>query len=207
MYSFPLPFGLRHLPPHAFYHRLCSRVCVVRSMTSPPSTPPTADDVGSIFREGIIANATYIALIAGSLGAVPMYTLVRFPPADAMAGCMLLAVCGGTLATVTGPIVRATLTNVTHGRQRGLAFASFALFDDVGKGAGPALISVLIQSFGRRWTFAAAMWLWVPCAVLNGLTAYTVAADEKQAARMAGGHTVLRLPASGAQNHLHDKRD
>lgn len=128
-----------------------------------------------------------LMLIAGSLGAVPMYTLVRFPPADAMAGCMLLAVCGGTLATVTGPIVRATLTNVTHGRQRGLAFASFALFDDVGKGAGPALISVLIQSFGRRWTFAAAMWLWVPCAVLNGLTAYTVAADEKQAARMAGG--------------------
>ena len=46
-------------------------------MTSPPSTPPTADDVGSIFREGIIANATYIALIAGSLGAATLLIVIN----------------------------------------------------------------------------------------------------------------------------------
>lgn len=127
-----------------------------------------------------------LMLAAGSLGSLPMYVLVAHPPTDAMATCMLLAACGGALATITGPNVRATLTNVTHGQQRGLAFASFALFDDVGKGAGPAIIAILIQRFGRRATFAAAMFGWVPCAVLNGLTAHTVVADQQRAARAAG---------------------
>lgn len=127
-----------------------------------------------------------LMLVAGSLGSVPMYVLVAHTPVDAIAGCMLLAVCGGVLATITGPNVRANLTNVTHGRQRGLAFASFALFDDVGKGAGPALIALMVQRVGRRTTFAMAMFGWVPCAICNGLTAYTATADERRAARMIG---------------------
>jgi len=127
-----------------------------------------------------------LMLVAGTLGSVPMYLLIAHTPVDAMVKCMLLAASGGVLATITGPNVRANLTNVTHGRQRGLAFASFALFDDVGKGAGPALIAIMVQQIGRRATFALAMFGWVPCAICNGLTAYTAAVDERRAARMLG---------------------
>ena len=55
--------------------------------------------------------------------------------------------------------VRAVLTNTTRPDERGLAFASFALCDDLGKGAGPALLAHFVHRYGRRAMFAWAMFL------------------------------------------------
>ena len=52
----------------------------------------------------------------------------------------------GLLATQTGPIVRACLTNTTAPRARASAFAVFALFDDLGKGFGPVVIARLVNT-------------------------------------------------------------
>ena len=53
----------------------------------------------------------------------------------AYAGAILL----GFLAGATGPIVRATLQNVTLPQARGQAFALFNTFDDFGRGRQPLL--------------------------------------------------------------------
>lgn len=121
-----------------------------------------------------------LMLLAGTLGILPMYALIGHTPTSALA-CALLAACGGFFATQTGPNIRAVLTNTTRADERGLAFASFALCDDLGKGAGPALIAHLVQLYGRRATFAWAMLAWAPCACLCCATALTVRHDEAAA--------------------------
>lgn len=118
-----------------------------------------------------------LMFVSGILDIVPMFILVRWTP-SAIWACALLAACGGFFATQTGPVVRATLTNVTHTQQRGLAFATFALCDDLGKGMGPAVLALAVRRFGRRATFAWAMLGWLPCAFICGATAWTVVADE-----------------------------
>jgi len=78
----------------------------------------------------------------------------------------------------TGPNIRAALSNAVSSDQRGLAFASFTLFDDLGKGAGPVAVAALVHAFGRTRAFAWSMLGWLPCALLCGCTALTVGRDE-----------------------------
>ena len=58
--------------------------------------------------------------------------LIRATPST-IGASSALGFVGGFFATQTGPNIRATLANVTSTEQRGLAFAAFTLFDDVGK--------------------------------------------------------------------------
>ena len=67
--------------------------------------------------------------------------------------------------------------------QRGLAFATFALADDLGKGFGPVVIAALVARVGRERAFAYSMLAWLPCAALCAATALTVEADEARARR------------------------
>lgn len=68
----------------------------------------------------------------------------------------------------TGPIIKATLTNVTHPRTRGQAFAFFNLFDDFGKGLGPFFVSLLITAMGGRLlAFNVGILGWVICGLAN----------------------------------------
>jgi predicted MFS family arabinose efflux permease len=133
-------------------------------------------ELGQRLHNWRVSAPALLMLAAGIAGVVPLVALIASTPSGVPA-CCALALCGGSLATITGPNVRATLTNVTRADQRGLAFAAFALCDDVGKGAGPALLALGIARWGRRATLAAAMLCWIPCAALNGLTALTVRAD------------------------------
>ena len=116
------------------------------------------------------------------LGIIPMWILIQTTPSSIVA-CSMLAVVGGTFAAMTGPNIRATLSNVTESRRRGLAFASCVLFDDVGKGAGPIAVVVLVRAYGRRMAFALSMLSWIPCAALCGLTSLTIVLDQRKAAR------------------------
>ena len=119
---------------------------------------------------------------AGTVGVFPMWYLITSTPSSLLV-CSFVAGVGGFFAAQTGPNVKAMLNNVTKSNQRGVAFASFTLFDDVGKGAGPAVIAYFIQKYGRKMAFAMSMLCWVPCAILCGLTVFTVIPDEKKAAQ------------------------
>ena len=146
-----------------------------------------------------------LMLTAGSAGVLPMRFLIMQTPSSRGTACALAAL-GGLLATVTGPNIRATLANVTSSKQRGVAFAMFALFDDVGKGAGPAAVAWLVRSIGRRRAFAIAMLGWLPCAVLCGATALSVVADEARSSKREEGsgddcEPLLALPGLQSAQH------
>ena len=112
-------------------------------------------------------------------------------------GASACACVGGFLATQTGPNVRSTLVNVTQSEQRGLAFAAFALADDLGKGFGPVVIATLVARLGRERAFAYSMLGWLPCAGLCAATMLTVEADERRA-RAGAKRALSRLPKGGA---------
>ena len=53
----------------------------------------------------------------------------------------LTAIVAGFACGVTGPIVKATLQNVTLPHERGQAFALLNTFDDFGRGLGPVFVA------------------------------------------------------------------
>ena len=57
----------------------------------------------------------------------------------------IVCIFAGFIIAMNGPNVRSVLQNVCVPETRGTAFAFFNLFDDVGKGAGPALVVVLVK--------------------------------------------------------------
>ncbi|GMI27753.1 hypothetical protein TrCOL_g12369 [Triparma columacea] len=88
------------------------------------------------------------------------------------------ALASGFFACLTGPIVRGYLSNVTEARFRGRAFSCFVIFDDLGKGGGPMLVSWAIGREGRGKVLERAVWNgWVACAVMVGMIWWTVKGD------------------------------
>lgn len=88
------------------------------------------------------------------LSCIPMYFLIDW--VDATKNLSIVAVLGlitGALATMPVPLERAILTNVTVPESRGRANSFLSIIDDLGKGLGPALVSVLIQAFDRPTAF------------------------------------------------------
>ena len=128
-------------------------------------------------------NRKYPAILAGStaIGAcVPLWMLLNCVDAETpywiSASIALLAGFG---SGPTGPIIKATLTNVTDPQERGQAFALFNLFDDFGKGLGPFFVSLLIAGVGgRSEAFNLGIFGWVICGVANLAVFFFVEADE-----------------------------
>jgi predicted MFS family arabinose efflux permease len=116
--------------------------------------------------------------VLGCIRIFPILFLFYDTPTDLWT-CCLLGYVAGCLASPTGILARATLSNVTTPGQQGVAYATFVLTDDIGKGGGPVLVSYLIRKYGRRSAFGYAMLLWLPNAFLLGLTALTVEVDER----------------------------
>ena len=144
-----------------------------------------------------------LGLVVGGAGGKYLYTIdIRFPAllagGSAIMGCFPLwfllngvdsstpfyivassAIVAGIGSAPTGPIIKATLTNVTLPRSRGQAFALFNLFDDFGKGLGPFFVSLLIVNFGGRLqAFNVGVLGWILCGVANLAIFFTVAHDE-----------------------------
>jgi MFS-type transporter involved in bile tolerance (Atg22 family) len=91
------------------------------------------------------------------------------------------AIVAGLGAAPTGPIIKATLTNVTLPTARGQAFAMFNLFDDFGKGLGPFFVSLLIVNMGGRLpAFNIGVFGWIICGVANLAIFFTVKRDEQK---------------------------
>ncbi len=128
------------------------------------------------------------ALLAGGtaiVGCFPFWYLINgvdvYTPFPIVAASAMMTGLG---SAPTGPIIKATLTNVTLPRARGQAFALFNLFDDFGKGLGPFFVSLLIVRFGRTLAFNIGVLGWIVCGIANLAIFFTVAHDEHEVQTM-----------------------
>ena len=145
----------------------------------------------------------YPALLAGGTaigGCIPLWILLnKVDVSTPYWLVILIAALAGFGSGPTGPIIKATLTNVTHPRARGQAFAFFNLFDDFGKGLGPFFVSILISRMGGRLpAFNVGVLGWVICGVANLAIYFFVERDEAvvQAAIFRSRMACRRLPYS-----------
>ena len=123
------------------------------------------------------------ALLAGGtaiMGCFPLWYLLNYVDSTTPFHIAALsAIIAGLGSAPTGPIIKATLTNVTLPRARGQAFAMFNLFDDFGKGLGPYFVSLLIVRCGGRLpAFNIGVGGWILCGLANLAIFFTVANDE-----------------------------
>jgi len=126
----------------------------------------------------------YPALLAGStaiLGCIPFYFLINTVSSSSPVWLTIfISVSSGIGSGVTGPIIKASLQNVTLPTQRGQAFAVFNIFDDFGRGLGPVFVAVLIANLGGRTpAFNVGVLGWVVCGILNLLVFFFVERDEQ----------------------------
>lgn len=131
-------------------------------------------------------NPRHLPILCGVstlIGIVPTLLLLEWPsqigvPDPSPAGPLALGFVTGFLVTITGPNVRAMLLNVNAPETRGSVLALFNLADDLGKGFGPAVISLLIAQLGRALAFDIATLFWVLCALALFGMARTFPRDE-----------------------------
>lgn len=138
---------------------------------------------GGVAQKLYLVNKRYPALLAGFsavLGCLPLWFLMNKVTSETPYWqATLSAASAGFLSGPTGPIIKATLTNVTLPQARGQAFAFFNLFDDFGKGLGPFFVSLLISSTGERLSaFNLGLLGWVLCGMANLVVYFFVENDE-----------------------------
>jgi MFS family permease len=128
-------------------------------------------------------NPRYPPLFAGSmamLGCLPFWILLN--NINAHSGFFrigVVSVLAGAGSGATGPIVKATLQNITLPKARGQAFALFNTFDDFGRGLGPLFVSLLIVDLGGRTpAFNIGVLGWVMCGFFNLCMFFFVVNDE-----------------------------
>jgi predicted MFS family arabinose efflux permease len=142
--------------------------------------------------------------IAELLSVPPLVVMLTTSKADAnFAKLAPVAVVLGLLATQTGPIVRACLTNTTAPRARASAFAVFALFDDLGKGFGPVVIARMVKAYGRKTAFTyAAVFGWGVGSLVNASITLTLEADERRL-RSTNEFELVPTETLGGAGYLH----
>lgn len=116
------------------------------------------------------------------IGCIPLWYLVNFTNSDSSyAVALIFSLLSGFMASITGPNVRAVLQNVTLPEQRGSAFALLNTTDDIGKGAGPFVIALMVTAFGdRRNAFNVCILGWFIGGIFNAMIWFTVEKDEER---------------------------
>jgi predicted MFS family arabinose efflux permease len=144
------------------------------------------------FTGGLIGNRLYnrhpryLPILCGVttlIGVIPTAALIAYPSQVGAADptflpLLLIGVATGFSAAMTSSNVRAILLNVNAPETRGSIFALYTLFDDLGRGFGPFIISRFILVLGRERAFHAANLMWVVCGVLLLVMARTFPRDE-----------------------------
>ena len=91
----------------------------------------------------------------------------------------VLSVVAGLFSVVTGPNVKAILTNVNAPETRGSVFAVYNEVDDLGKGLGPYFGSLLMVSMGRLYAFNVAFCFWYVCGLILFPLYWYMEGDER----------------------------
>ena len=96
------------------------------------------------------------------LSIVPMYFILNnIDNITSMGTVTDIALFSGALYVLPVLMERAILANVTLPRSRGQANSILSIFDDLGKGLGPDLVSILIQAFERQTAFNISLLGWL----------------------------------------------
>ena len=148
------------------------------------------------FIGGLIGNRVYnikpkyLPLLCGATtlaGIIPMAVLLNYPPYQESGSVMIPVFIGfftGFIITITAPNIKAILLNVNTPETRGSIFSLFNLTDDLGKGFGPVIISMLIIAFGRLMAFNVANLFWLFCGVILLVMMFTFPGDEARLRRI-----------------------
>ncbi|CBJ27012.1 MFS family transporter: sugar [Ectocarpus siliculosus] len=157
----------------------------------------TATVVGMMFGAATVAGQVVGAKVGQSLynrrprnqallmgmstiaGTLPCVMMIRYS-GGVFGVYAVYAMAGGFLAAMTGPNIRSVLMNVTLPSTRGTAFGVFNVFDDLGKGLGPAMVSLVVASRGREDAFTLAILGWLACGTMLLAMALTVHRDEQK---------------------------
>lgn len=149
----------------------------------------------------------YPALLAGSsaiLSCFPFWMLLNRVDSSSSAWVTgPVAVLAGLASGVTGPIIKATMQNVTLPQSRGLAFALFNTFDDFGRGLGPVFVAIMISRLGGRTpAFNLGVLGWIICGVVNLFVSCTVERDESTVQRLiAESLSTFAAPCEDGDGH------
>eukprot|EP00804_Cyclotella_cryptica_P029823 CCRYP_010768-RA/>CCRYP_010768-RA protein AED:0.05 eAED:0.05 QI:188/1/1/1/1/1/3/47/597 len=115
------------------------------------------------------------------LGFLPFYFLVNHVDKNANAGVITaITALSGLLVVIPVPLERAILTNVCLPQSRGRANALVSIVDDLGKGLGPALVSLLISTFDRQTAFNISLIGWIVGGIFSLFIMIFVSADEER---------------------------
>ena len=151
----------------------------------------------------IFGIGNFIGMLIGGYGGAHLYRIDKRYPAvlaglAAIASCFpfwvllnginsetsiwiigIVSICTGVNSGITGPIIKATVQNVTLPNTRGQAFALLNTFDDMGRGLGPVFVASLIVRFGgRTQAFNVGVIGWMVCGFANLCVFFTVYNDE-----------------------------
>ncbi len=114
---------------------------------------------------------------------------------------LFIIMCAGLIASMAGTNVRFLLTNVNSPSTRGFVMSIFDVFNNIGKGLGPLIVSWLVQYMGsRRVGYDIAMVAWWLDAFFMACTFFTVEEDERRAA--GGGKGGRRRTGSDGHHTL-----
>jgi predicted MFS family arabinose efflux permease len=132
------------------------------------------------------------ALLAGFsaiMGCIPFWMLLNWVNSESNLWTIgPISFSSGLCSGVTGPIIKATLQNVTFPTTRGQAFALFNTFDDMGRGLGPVFVAAMISRLGGRTpAFNVGVIGWIICGVVNLCVFFTVNHDELRIQEMIRG--------------------
>ena len=95
---------------------------------------------------------------------------------------IVLCLLAGVLASMAGTNVRFLLTNVNSAATRGFVMSIFDVFNNIGKGLGPLIVSWLVQRMGsRRLGYDMAMAAWWIDGAFMAATFFFIEHDEKVA--------------------------
>lgn len=184
-----VPWGVFFIFLNDFYSQ--DKGYSVKMATLIVMTIGAAAIIGS-FVGGLIGNKLYnikpkfLPFLCGAttlLGIIPMFFLLNYPSQAGVENPnvtvpLALGFITGFTITITGPNVKAMLLNVNTPETRGSIFSLFNLTDDLGKGFGPVIISILIAQFGRLIAFNIANFFWLACGLLLLVMIWTFPKDE-----------------------------
>ncbi|KAL7548454.1 hypothetical protein ACHAWF_011741 [Thalassiosira exigua] len=127
-----------------------------------------------------VRGPPFVMGISLILGCIPFYFLLNNVDENASTGVVAgITILSGMLVVIPVPLERSILTNVCLPKSRGRANAIVGIVDDLGKGLGPALVSLLITSFDRQTAFNISLLGWIIGGLLSLAIMLFIAKDEE----------------------------
>ena len=143
--------------------------------------------VGGIFGQRMYnMKSQYLSLFMGVVQMFSVPLMWRIIDAEYtsvnLAMNLVVILAAGCIASMAGTNVRFLLINVNGADTRGFVMSIFDVFNNIGRGLGPLIVSWMVQSMGSRargYDIAMAAW-WLD-ALFMALTYFTVEEDEAAA--------------------------